>query len=113
MTWKAICAQLAHAREGAKMDQIQKIVASFVKDRLKGVSIDSVTVEPDVDNDGDRVLKITVVYDIGKGSTLDSNKLVGMVRHLKPQLLGEHGGDFPLFRFLSKTDAAKLKNEAA
>jgi hypothetical protein len=95
------------------MDEIQQIVASFVKDRLKGVSIESVAVEPDVDNDGDRALKITVIYDLGKGASLDSSKLVGMVRHLKPQLLGEHGNDFPLFRFLSKMDAAKLKNEAA
>jgi len=94
------------------MGAIDDIVASVVKERLNGVTIESIEVERDVDSDGDPILRITVVFD-AEGAELDPEKLVTIPRHLRSKLKKPDVDRFPMFSFISKGDAKKLKHAAA
>lgn len=91
------------------MEEAQEIVSAVVHDRFPSATIERITVEPDVDQDGDPILKITVIFE-GK---LDAHRMVGLVRHVQPKLMEHHFNQFPIFRFVSKKDAASLKIAAA
>ncbi len=94
------------------MDEIETIVSAVVHDRFPENSIQSVSVEQDVDQDGDPILKVTVVFDPAEGA-LDTHRVMGLIRHLRPKLLEKKYPEFPIFRFVSKKDAASLKIAAA
>ena len=94
------------------MSALDQLVASVVKERLGEAKIESIRVEEDVDHAGEPILRITVVFDSSAGE-LDTDRLVGITRHMRSRLDKKHTDAFPMFRFISKADAAKLKNAAA
>lgn len=94
------------------MAALDELVGEVVRERLKDVKIESVTVERDVDSAGEQILRVTVVFD-SRSKKLDADKMLGMSRHLKSRLTQDEAGLFPMFRFVSKGDAAKLKHAAA
>lgn len=87
-------------------------VERTIRDRFSDVTIESVRIVEDVDSDGDPILVITVVYE-AKGGKLDPHKTAGLVRHLRPQLIESNQRSFPILRFMSRADAARLKSAAA
>ena len=93
------------------MPELQAMIESVIRQRL-GPSIEAVSVERGTDSDGDPVLNIIVVFD-GKRAGVDAHRLVGIARHLRPRLEQQNVDAFPMVRLISKSDAAKMKNEAA
>lgn len=91
---------------------LQQLVSQVVQERFRGVAIDRVEVMPDVDHDGDPVLRITVVFD-AEIEDVDVDELVGWVRHLRPKLLERGEEAFPITRFMTKRDYDSLRHEAA
>lgn len=91
---------------------LEEIVSQIVRQRFSDAEIDSIKVEPDQDSDGDRILRITVVFasEIAK---LESRKLAGLARHMRPKLEERKEAGFPIFRFLSKRDSERLGHAAA
>lgn len=94
------------------MADIKELVSEIVRGEFENAKIESIDVTEDVDSDGDPILRITVVFD-PSGDGLDSQKMVGLVRHLRPKLAENNIVSFPLVRFVSKADADKLKRAAA
>ncbi|MBV9839950.1 MAG: hypothetical protein JOY99_00185 [Sphingomonadaceae bacterium] len=91
---------------------LEDIVSGIVKERFTDAKIDSISIEPDSDSDGDPILRITVVFD-SDVSGLESSKLAGLVRHVRPKLRERGDTGFPIFRFLSKRDNDRLRHAAA
>ena len=87
---------------------LEEIVKGLLSERFPRARIDDVIVRSDVDDDGDKILRIMVVLD-ANGSSLDRDRLVGFVRHLKPRLAEANSTEFPLLSFVSKKEASKLK----
>jgi hypothetical protein len=86
---------------------LEKVVRDLLVERFGDAVIGRVSVKPDIDSDGDRVLRVMVVID--SGGALDRKKLVGLVRHLRSRLTEENAYEFPLVSFVSKAEASKLK----
>jgi len=91
---------------------LEEIVSQVVRERLAEAEIDSVRVEADQDSDGDPILRITVVF-ASEIAELESRKLAGLMRHMRPKLEERKEAGFPIFRFLSKRDSDRLRHEAA
>jgi len=91
------------------MGAIDDIVTSVIRERLSGVTIESIEVEPDVGIDGDPILRITVVFPDAEGPELDPEKLVTIPRHLRSELKKLDVDRFPILSFISRGDAKKLK----
>jgi hypothetical protein len=94
-----------------KLD-VRTIVRETVEEQFPNVGIVDVVVRPDIDSDGEDVLRITVVLEDRKRD-LDQNRLVGFVRHLRSNLAKVDQHAFPFMTFLSESDAKKRKLEAA
>ncbi|MGH7067583.1 MAG: hypothetical protein ACREFO_05135 [Acetobacteraceae bacterium] len=86
---------------------LQAIIEEVVKERFPGTRVHEVLVEPDLDNDDDPVLRITVVLE-STPEDLARDRLVGFVRHLKSRLLEAEIEEFPLVSFVSKKEAGAL-----
>lgn len=92
------------------MRDMEKI-ASLVKETL-AETFDSVTiirVRASADPENEDVLNIEVVFE-GRSKDLDSRKVAGAVRHVRPKLseqLDEWA--FPLLSFISKGDAGNFE----
>lgn len=84
------------------MTKFERIVQRVIGEQFPGVAIERIIARPGVDSDGDEVLRIAIVFDAPPES-LDSDKLAGLVRHLRVAL----GDDerFPLVSFIAKREA--------
>lgn len=88
------------------------VISGVVKERFGDAEIDSIKVVPDLDSDGDRILRITVVF-ASELAAMESHKLAGIARHIRPSLEAREERGFPIFRFVSKRDNDRLRHEAA
>jgi len=93
-------------------ESLNELVGKIVKRQFSEAAIHSVNVKSDVDSDGDAVLRITIVFETS-GKTLDRNKMVGLVRHIRSELTNMESDSFPLVSFISKKEAENLRLEPA
>lgn len=93
-------------------DSLEKIISGIVKERFADVKIDSIKVIGDVDSDGERILRVTVVFE-SEIAKLDPSKLASLTRHIRPKIEKRQDAGFPIFRFMSKRDSDRLTHEAA
>jgi len=104
------------------MRNITDVISATVRQQFPEDAIDHVDVSEGEDSDGDRILKVTIVLNTGL-SALDQNKMIGLVRHIRTNLLdhlSESGerqdvrrADFPLISYVSKQEYSKLSSAAA
>ena len=97
----------------ANVDLIRGIVREILEERFEGIEILSINIEDDVDADGDRILKVKVVFEAHKRDTLDASRVSGLARKILPKLAEIHESGFPIFSFIAKTDLGKMSPEAA
>ena len=82
---------------------VEKWVAELVKERFRDAEIVSVEVAEDIDQDGDPVLKVRVIFETETG-TLDAEETSSFLRYLRPKL-SEHGLEqFPIMSFISNQE---------
>lgn len=91
--------------------EVAALIEATVRERFTGIEIESVSVTEDVDFDGGAVLRVRVVFN--HRGPLDAGRTSGIVRHLRHRLLEQHEEAFPIVAFMSKSDAAGMKAEAA
>jgi len=91
---------------------LDNIIAPIVRARFADAEIESIEIVPDEDSDGDRILRITVVFRSDM-TRLEPSKLAGLTRHVRPKLMEQRETGFPIFRFVSKRDNDRLRHEAA
>lgn len=89
---------------------LTELVATVIRRQFSDASIHDVAVKPDVDHDGDAILRVTVVVE--KEVKMDSGKMLGLVRHLRPELAEVGIENFPVVSYMTKADAAKLNLES-
>ncbi|WP_147274961.1 hypothetical protein [Ferruginivarius sediminum] len=92
--------------------KVREAVERVVRERFNDVRIVSVDVTPDLDEDGQRILMIDVVFSADK-KHLDSRKTVGLTRHVLPKLHEVDEPGFPVFSFIADSEMRKSKTEAA
>lgn len=93
-------------------NSLEEIISGIVKERFADAIIDSVKVEGDFDYDGERILRVTVVFE-SEIAKLDPSRLAGLTRHVRPKIEKRRDAGFPIFRFMSKRDSDRLTHEAA
>lgn len=94
------------------MEKIEALVDRVVRERFKGVPIQSVRVVKDTDYEDEAVFRVTVVFD--QKGPLDAQRSAGLVRHLRHALIDElEESTFPIVAFVSKSEAAGMGTEAA
>lgn len=103
-------------RSDFQMRDLEKI-ARVVRDALamdfEAVNILDVRVREDLDFDGSEILRVDVLFE-GAPKDLDSRKVSGTVRSVRPKLMREaNERAFPLFSFISKGDVGAERFEAA
>jgi hypothetical protein len=76
------------------------------------MKISSIDLGEHLDEEGDALLKITVVFEADE-SDFDSARLIELPRLVMPKLEAAKENAFPLFSFVSKSDLRKSKAEAA
>ena len=93
-------------------ESLKDLVLGIVKARFPDAEIDSISVTPDSDSDGDPILRVMIVVrsDI---TSLDSQRLSGLARHIRPRLIEHNEYGFPIIRVMTKRDRENLPNEAA
>lgn len=91
---------------------ISDAIETIIRDEFADVRIEEVRVTEELDYQDDHVFKVVVVFD--KKGTLDPRKTAAIVRHLQSEL-GAKGQEipFPILSFVSKSDAARIRSEAA
>lgn len=93
-------------------EDIKTAIEATVRERLTEAKVQNVTVTEDKDNEGDRIYRVLVVYDARNGK-LDAHRMSGLARHIRARLEASELSAYPIFRFVSQSDAKKLKSEAA
>lgn len=92
---------------------IKSIIDGVVRERLASdARILDVRVEEDEDFDGDTVYRVMVIFDSATGR-LSADKTAGLARHTRSRLSESNVFKFPIFRFISQSDAKKLQAAAA
>lgn len=93
-------------------EDIKTAIEATVRERLSDAKVQNVTVTEGEDNEGDRIYRVLVVYDERSGK-LDAHRMSGLARHIRARLDESQVFVHPIFRFVSQSDAKKLKSEAA
>lgn len=90
---------------------IKKIVLKALSERFQGVKIVDVQIEAEDYIDGDRVLRISVVFD-SKNEQIDSSATASVLRDLIPKFNEVEETGFPLMSYISKSELGNRKAEA-
>jgi hypothetical protein len=70
---------------------------------FKNLNIKAVYVAPELDQDGDEILRVDVVFE-GKLKADDARRVPGAARQIRPVLEENDADLFPLLSFVSKLD---------
>ena len=89
-------------------NKLEGIVRSLLTDRFPEAKINGVIIKADTDNDGDKILRITVVVASAM-ENLDRDSLLGFVRLLRPELEAAEYDAFPVMSFISAREVGKMK----
>ena len=87
------------------MSDFKNEIDRIVREQLAGSAIDDVRVTEEINDDGDLLLKVTIVYS---SKQLDTDKMKGLVRHLRSSLTEGRSFTFPLVSYRSKKDDMRL-----
>ncbi len=87
---------------------IRDVVERVLKERFDDVEIESIEVESDYDDDGDRILRVQVVFD-GTRKKLDAHKTSSVLRYMRPKLEEIDEFAFPVISYIAASDLRKSK----
>ncbi len=92
-------------------DDLKKLIEKVIRKELESVAIEAVEIRPDVDSDGDDVLRVVVVLSTDKD--FDVHHAKGLVRHIRSEMMKRSENfAFPLVSFVSNSDNKRLKAAA-
>jgi len=90
--------------------RVEDIVKGVLKEQFSDVTFESIEVNRDVDEDGDPILRIRIVFD-GRTEPLDPRRTSGLVRHMRPRMADQGIEDFPILSFIAKSDLRDTRPE--
>ena len=80
-------------------EQLKTAIAEVLERQLAPAQVLSFDVVRDMDQDGDPILLVQVVFDADAGR-LDSDRILGLPRHLREALDDLEEDSFPVFSFV-------------
>lgn len=92
---------------------VREVIKKVVEKQLAPARIVDVSVEEGFDHDGDRILRVVVVFE-AEDDRLDPKKVLGLVRHLRKPFQELDEDRFPLFSFMIPSEvngAAALSDQ--
>ncbi len=89
------------------VNALEPLVDRALRDQFPDAAVSQVIVEPDIDSDGARILRITVVLE-DINLLLGKESLVSFVRHLRGRLAEADRDEFPLLSFVY-SDSLKIR----
>ena len=92
--------------ERSSTDGAARVVRAVLTQQFPGLSLVSVEIEEGHDAGGEPVLDIMVVYEPG-GRELDVSRVVGLVRHLRPELSQIGEDRFPVMSYIPADEYAE------
>jgi hypothetical protein len=93
--------------------RMAEIVSKQLDDGFENIKILDVKADYGIDEDGERIMKVFVVFD-GEPKSADIQKLSGIERKVRTAFEEAEDEDAaPVFSFISKEDAKSMKFEAA
>lgn len=92
--------------EMAVEKSVRQSIEAVIRKHLNGIKIVSIAMREVEGLDGDRLLKVTVIYETRSG-VIDGNKTVSLARSLRPTLRELQIDAFPIFSFVSKAEAGR------
>jgi len=92
-------------------NELTDIIGTIVRSELSEAAVKSVEVAEDVDYEGDDIFRVRIV--LRQDAVTDTNKLLGLVRHLRSGLATVNCDRFPIVDFVSEGDIRKTKREFA
>jgi hypothetical protein len=95
-------------RAAEKIKSVVKGTLNRGFEKVGNMRIVSVYVDEDMDRDGERVLKIYVVFD-GVPKARDVNIMSGAVGQIRPKLAKIGETAFPLISYISKAEAGAAR----
>lgn len=108
MEFESIEGRFTMSKDATNNNRTRRIVEAVLKERLDGVDIESIAVESDIDDDGDRLLRVQVVFD-GTRKPLDAHKTSGILRYMRPRLEEIDEFAFPVISYIAASDLRKAK----
>ena len=93
----------------AENQQLERIIRSVLEEIFGDDRIEDVYVASAYDEDGDEILRITVVFD-GTEEQFDARKASSVVRHMRPRLatIGEQA--FPIISYVSSDEIGAVRD---
>ena len=95
-----------------ELEKIAKAIKAKLTSEFKHSKIAKVRVREDEDTSGDAILLVDVIFE-GSPKDVDARELSSAVRLVRPALTSMGVTAFPLFSFISKSDAGAGKLEPA
>ena len=90
--------------------EFDRALDAVIRDALSDADIDAVHSRLEFDEDGDPVIRITVVFKTAK--SFDAKKAKSLTHRIFPVLKNECRDAFPILSFLSKADHARVSAAA-
>ncbi|HER25626.1 MAG TPA: hypothetical protein ENI69_00795 [Rhodospirillales bacterium] len=92
--------------------KLNAVIEKVLRDIFDDIDIETITVEPDIDEDGDNILRVRVIFD-GENKQLDTHKTSSLLRYMRPKIADIGENAFPVVSFIAKSEIRKPKPEAA
>lgn len=93
----------------ASLTELKSAIQAELERQLAGVRIVSVEVCPDVDEDGDSVLFVTVVFQTNQ-KRLDARATSSMARHLRSEICRAGDDRFPVLSFIADNEMKRTNS---
>lgn len=104
--------QMAGVMTARTIKRLEAIVGTLVAERFPDAQVDRIAVQPDHDSDGDKILRVSVIFKSALDD-LDRDNSLGFVRMLRPRLIAAKSNEFPVVSFVAAEDAGRMPLEAA
>jgi hypothetical protein len=95
---------------GADVAKLNDAIEHIVRAEFGDSAIEAVHVFPEIDDEGDEILRVAIV--LTSTAKFDPVKAKGLARHIFPALKESARRAFPLVSFFSKSDYARLSAAA-
>jgi len=91
--------------------RLKRLVNEVLRERITDADIQSVSIVRDVDDDGEAILRLKIVFDGAKNS-LDSNQTSSVARYVVSRLANEGEHAFPVISYVAESELRKSKTAA-
>lgn len=89
--------------------QLRDVIEAVLREQFRDVTIETIKVERDTDEDGDDILRVQVIFN-GQSKGVDAHKAASLLRYMRPKIAKIGEDAFPIVSFIAKSE---WKNNSA